>query len=140
MVAIIIILALALLVVAGLLYAHRAVERADRTPVAERFPVLVESIVMGLFDGQATVTPVEGAPSKLTISSATKRNIAVRIGYSVGELRITLLHVFLNETFSHDFDTRELWDASEERQRQIAERFIKVARQKIEDHRRSSLF
>lgn len=123
-----------------LLSSRRLAAKDDRVPVDERFAALAQELNSLLFDGEGRVTLSPSDNQTMLLTSDTKRYMAVEVARLSGSLRLTVYHKFLNETFSHQAWVHDLWNATPERQREISRRFAAIAKEKIEEHRKSSLF
>lgn len=112
-------------------------EELARTPINEKFKVLVSIINDGLLDGEGEITLVDDDPRLMSLMSKEKMNMLIQFYYSTGNLKIILRYKWLQKELIWDRQFNGLRSITIFMQKDIANQFIEMSRKKIVEHQRN---
>lgn len=112
-------------------------EELGRTPINEKFKVLVSIINDGLLDGKGEITLVDNDPRLMSLMSKEKRNMLIQFYYSTGNLKIILRYKWLQKELIWERQFNGLRNITIFMQKDIANQFIEMSREKIVEHQRN---
>ena len=110
-------------------------ELAD-TKLADKFPFFFKAISAGLFDGLGQIHEFDDDPRALNMMSTDpmRQNMIVHFLYSTGNMIIELGYKYYQQELRFQYTAYGLRNASVFTQKDKANAFVEVARQKIREH------
>ena len=133
----IIVLILALVIVPFTRQIVKDKEELAKTPINEKFQILIAKINDGLLDGKGEITLFDDDPRLMNLMSEDMRNMLIQFYYSTGNLTIYLNYKYLQKELKWSKQFSGLRNLTIFMQKDIANQFIEMSRKKIVEHQQN---